>query len=498
MKTAIRHLFLIFFFISCLSSLVAQPIPSSTWNKLDRLYADFAKQQHAPGLAYGIVYEGKLVHVGSFGYANLEDSIPVTSQTVFRIASMTKSFISAAIVKLRDEGKIRLDDPLDQYIPAFKQQKLLTTDAPAITIRHLLTHAAGFPEDNPWGDRQLDISHGELDSLIQAGFSFSNAPGIAYEYSNTAFALLGRVIKQITGLSYNEYINREILNPLGMKNTYWEYEDVPKDKLAVGYRWINNRWIKQPMLHDGAYGAMGGMLTSMEDFSKYVSLHLKAWPPRNGQDEGPVKRASLREMQHPWNFNALDTDQKGGCPVTMSYAYGLRWSADCKGRITVGHTGGLPGFGSNWIILPDYGLGIICFGNVTYVSAAAVNMHAMRLLTGTDGIQARKIPVSEILEQRKKELLTFLPDWKQDGRELIFAENFFLDNYEDQLREASRQLFDSIGRIKEVSEIQAQNNLRGTFKIRGEQGTLLVYFTLSPESSAKIQQLNLRIQEKEN
>jgi CubicO group peptidase (beta-lactamase class C family) len=99
--------------------------------------------------------DGKLVHTGGLGYTDVTAKIPVTSKSDFRIASMTKSLTAMAILKLRDEGKLKLDDPAYIYIPEMKNNKYLTKDATPITIRHLLTHAAGYPEDNPWGDRQL-------------------------------------------------------------------------------------------------------------------------------------------------------------------------------------------------------------------------------------------------------------------------------------------------------------------------------------------------------
>ena len=129
---------------------------------------------------------------------------------------MSKSFTAMAILQLRDAGRLSLDDRADRYIPELKNAKLLTTDAPAITLRHLLTHAAGFPEDNPWGDRQLDITHDEFVQFLQSPISFSNAPGLTYEYSNLGFALLGYIIEKVSGKTYQQYINENILKPLGM------------------------------------------------------------------------------------------------------------------------------------------------------------------------------------------------------------------------------------------------------------------------------------------
>ena len=112
---------------------------------------------------------------------------------------MTKSFTALAILQLRDAGKLRLDDSVQHLCAGSKRRpRCLTRDAPPITIRHLLTHAAGFPEDNPWGDRQLADSPDEFVKLLEAGISFSNVPGVAYEYSNLGFTLLGTIITRVS------------------------------------------------------------------------------------------------------------------------------------------------------------------------------------------------------------------------------------------------------------------------------------------------------------
>ena len=151
---------------------------------IDRICADFAKQHHIPGVSVGLVANGQLVHTISLGVTDMSRNTPVTPASVFRIASMSKSFTAMAILKLRDAGKLQLDDPAERYIPALKGLKYPTTDAAPVTIRHLLTHGAGFPEDNPWGDRQLADSDAEFNAFLKQGISFSTAPGTAYEYSN--------------------------------------------------------------------------------------------------------------------------------------------------------------------------------------------------------------------------------------------------------------------------------------------------------------------------
>ena len=300
----------------CTTSLAAQPAPrsadaeparfadpdrvaklSATFGDIDRVFSDYAAREHIPGAVWGIVIDGRLAHVGVTGHRDVASKSPVDSGTVFRIASMTKSFTAMAILKLRDEGKLSLDDPAERWVPELATLAYPTTDSPRITIRHLLSHATGFPEDNPWGDQQLAVSEDEFSAMMRRGIPFSNAPGVAYEYSNYGFAILGRIVTRASGMPYRRYIADNILRPLGMTSTTLEPASVPPARLAQGYRWEDERWKLEPQLPDGAFGAMGGMLTSMRDLGAYVGAFLAAWPPHDGAESGPVRRASLREMQ---------------------------------------------------------------------------------------------------------------------------------------------------------------------------------------------------------
>ena len=117
--------------------------------EIDRLFRAFAERSRVPGITYGIVIDGRLAHVGSAGYRDVNTKDPVDADTVFRIASMTKSFTALCIMRLRDEGKLSLDDPADRYVPELTGLIYPTADSPRITIRHLLSHAEGFPKNNP-------------------------------------------------------------------------------------------------------------------------------------------------------------------------------------------------------------------------------------------------------------------------------------------------------------------------------------------------------------
>src|ERR1043165_8670714 len=204
---------------------------------VDRLITDFTQREHIPGAAWGVIIDGKLVHVGVTGYRDLATKSPVDSTSVFRIASMTKSFTAIAILKLRDEGKLSLDDPAEKYVPELAGLKDPTSDSPKITIRHLLSHSEGFPEDNPWGDQQLARTDDEMSRMMRAGIPFSTAPGTNYEYSNYGFAILGRIVTKVSGQPYADYVTANILRPLGMRSTGLSPQAVPAARPGHGYRW---------------------------------------------------------------------------------------------------------------------------------------------------------------------------------------------------------------------------------------------------------------------
>lgn len=467
----------------------------ATFPVIDAVYKKYAEDNHWPGMAYGVVVDGKLVHTGNLGYTDLELKTPVTTASDFRIASMTKSFTAMAILKLRDEGKLRLDDPASLYMPELKNNKYLTRDAAPVTIRNLLTHAAGYPEDNPWGDRQLAVSDAQLLDIYRKGVSFSNNPGQGYEYSNLGFATLGYIIKKVSGKPYQEYITQNILKPLGMTHTYWEYTKVPKAQLALGYRWLDGKWVVQPLLHDGAYGAMGGLITTIEDFYKYMAVHMNAWPVRDDAEAGPVKRSSIREMQHPWNISDFSPNGKTTsgrlCPSVSAYGYGLIWSKNCDDVVSVGHSGGLPGFGSNWRILSDYGIGVVLFANLTYANAGRVNNMALNSLLALSGIKPRDLPPSAILEQRKNDLVKLLPNWSNAQATGIFADNFFMDYFPEKLKAEATELYTRAGKIVSVGAVVPENNLRGYFIMKGEKANIKASFTLTPENPPLIQEYHI-------
>ena len=468
---------------------------ATAFAEVDRLFTEFATEQHVPGAAWGIVVDGELAHSGSTGFRDIAAKAPVDADTVFRIASMTKSFTAMSILKLRDEGKLSLDDRAERYVPELKALKYPTSDSPRITVRHLLSHAEGFPEDNPWGDRQLARTEDELSRMIRGGIPFSNAPGLAYEYSNYGFAILGRIVSSVSGQKYEDYVAANILRPLGMTSTTLEASKVPPDRLAHGYRWEDNQWKDEPLLPHGSFGSMGGMLTSVRDLSRYVATYLSAWPPRDGPETAPITRASLREMQEvsrPAPATVTRTASGGIQLNSGGYAYGLRVSQSCAFDHIVAHGGGLPGFGSVMQWLPDYGVGIVAFGNLTYTSWGRVTNSAFDALAKSGGLKVRMPQPSSALVAARDKISHLVDKWDDKIADDIAAENLFMDSSKDRRRSDIERVRGSLGACTPPTSFAwVQNALRGGWTMSCERGKILMVATLAPTMPPKVQSLRV-------
>jgi CubicO group peptidase (beta-lactamase class C family) len=467
----------------------------TAFSEIDLLFTDFAEKSHVPGIAWGIVIDGALAHSGAHGYRDAAAKAPVDADTVFRIASMTKSFTALCILRLRDEGKLSLDDPAERYVPELKGLRYPTADSPRITVRHLLSHAEGWPEDNAWGDRQLAVSDEQMNDMLRRGLPFSNAPGLAYEYSNFGFAILGRIVSRVAGIPYSQYVTENILRPLGMKSTTMAPASVPREKLALGYRWQGGNWIEEPQLADGAFGPMGGMLTSINDLSRYVAFHLSAWPPRDDAEAGPVRRASVREVQQVWRMAPAvavrnDTPQKMALNAG-GYGYGLRISQTCDLRHVVAHSGGLPGFGSQMRWLPEHGVGIIALGNLTYTGWGATIDQVVAALQRTGGLQPRAVQPSPALTDARAAVTRLFTAWDDPLAERIAADNLFLDRSMDQRRKEIEQFKAELGTCQPEEAFDVENALRGRWLMKCDRGMLRVAVTLAPTMPPKVQVIDI-------
>jgi CubicO group peptidase (beta-lactamase class C family) len=462
--------------------------------QIEKAFENYRQERGIPGLAFGVVIDGELALVKGFGVRDVASGDAVTPDTVFRIASMTKSFTALAILKLRDEGKLSLDDPASKWIPELARLKYPTADSAPIRVRHLLTHSAGFPEDNPWGDRHLAETDQKLTRWLEAGIPFSTSPGTAYEYSNYGFGLLGRIVSKASGVPYDEYLKKNILAPLGMSASTLEFGEVPDQRRARGYRKAGDGYAEVPPLGHGAFGAMGGLLTSPRDLAKYVAYQLAAFPPRDNPDRGPVRRSSQREMQSAWRPSSFSVSRPAPDEplqaVTGSYGYGLGVTQTCEFGQVVAHSGGLPGFGSHMRWLPEYGVGIFAMANLTYEGVRPAVDEALELLRKTGALRPRELPASEVLLSTSKAIAGLWQRWDDRAANELAADNLFEDTPAAERRDEMERLKAELGACSPSGEVRPENLLRGTFRLACTQGFVDVTFTLAPTMPPKVQHLN--------
>jgi serine-type D-Ala-D-Ala carboxypeptidase/endopeptidase len=454
---------------------------------------------HVPGVAYGVVLGGQLIHSRGLGTIRLGEDVPPTSSSVFRIASMTKSFTAATVLLLRDQGLLRLDDEIATYVPELRGIRLPTTDSPPITIRHLLTMTAGFPTDDPWGDRQQGLDLGEFSRLLAGGLSFAWAPGTRFEYSNTGYGILGRLITNVAGKEYREVVRERLLDPLGMDSTVYLESEVPPERKAQGYLWRDGRFLEEPMDPYGALASMGGIFTTVEDLARWVSGFLDAVPPRDGPEGAhPLRRASRREMQQPMVTADLSVTHASADASTeieaMAYGFGLFVADDARFGRFVGHGGGYPGFGTNMRWHPASGLGVVVLTNHRYGPAAPLARDLLVEMLRANASPPRRIRPTPATEIARAAVEGLIAEWDDARAADLFAMNVDLDEplslrraFLATVRERHGQL-----RVDESEPVESETPFHLAWWMTGAHGRVRVEIQLSPELPPHIQTLAIR------
>lgn len=462
--------------------------------RIDSILQTFMQETHVPGLVYGIVRHGKVERIATMGVQELETRRPVTPTTLFRIASMSKAFTALAILKLRDDGKLSLDALAETYVPEMRGWRYPTTDSPRLRVRDLLSHAGGFVTDDPWGDRQTVLPEADFTRMLRDGVPFTRAPGTAYEYSNLGFALLGRIVTNVSGKPFKDYIEQTIMRPLGMTETGYDITVSPADRRALGYRWENGAFAREPDMVHGAFGAMGGVQTTAPEYAKWVTFLLSAWPPRNDAEIGPAKRATVRELAQGLDFpQRVQRPGKStpSCTQAFTYGMGLRVMQDCDVGFALAHSGGYPGYGSYVLLLPDHDVGIFAFANRTYAGpSGAVWDIAMELRKG-GWLTGRAVPVSAWLAQMYHATQAmYAAGGLSPGRELL-SQNFLMDRSDANWTAEFARLAGQAGSCRSDSAIVATGALSGTFAWTCQRGVINGALLLAPTNPPTIQSLTL-------
>ena len=468
---------------------------TATLAAVDRAMETFRLDAHVPGMVWGIVKDGRLVHVKGAGVQDVDTKRPVTADTLFRIASMTKAFTALSILKLRDDGKVSLDAPADMYVPELRAWKYPTEDSPKIRVRELLTHTGGLVTDDPWGDRQTPLPEADFTRLLTDGVPFTRPPATQMEYSNLGYALLGRIVANVSQGPYKDFVQRTLLTPLGMTATGYDVAAAPADRRALGYRWEDNAWKLEPTMAHGAFGAMGGIQTSANDYARWVAFLLQAWPPRDGADAGPVRRSSVRELAQGANFPSLrvrpGASGPGACREAATYAMGFSAASDCELGLTLSHGGGYPGYGSHVLVLPDYGVGIFALANRTYAGPRPPVWDAAVALLRAGHLTERPAAVSPALTTAYAAVRTMFGSGSVTAAGDVLAMNFLMDRDAQHWAADIVALKAQVGACDTAAPIAPTGALGGDFIWTCARGRVQGELLLAPTPAPRIQSLGL-------
>jgi D-alanyl-D-alanine-carboxypeptidase/D-alanyl-D-alanine-endopeptidase len=462
---------------------------------LDPLFADYALDNHIPGLIFGVIADGRLEYVRAIGVCELSSRQPVTVDTAFRIASMTKAFTALTVLKLRDEGGLVLDAPAELYVPELRAWNYPTGDSPRIRVRDLLNHTAGFISDDPWADRQTLLPETEFTRLLREGVLFARAPGTASEYSNLGYALLGRIITNVSGQPYDVTIGQKLLEPLGMSSTDFTGERVAIEHRAIGYSWADNAWHIEPPIPHGSFGAMGGLHSTARDYAKWVAYLLSAWPPRDDNDLGPVRRATVRELTQGLSFpevrRRFGLTGMNAADQATAYGKGMIVADDQEFGFTLSHSGGYPGFGSHVLLLPHHGTGLFAFANRTYAGVAAPVWDAAIALRKDGHLKSRGETVTDPLSIAYAAVKAIYTHGDIAAAGDLLAVNFLMDRDAAGWARDLAKLKEQVGECVDAGPVRATSALSGEFLWTCAHGRIAGSLSLAPTREVGIQQLAL-------
>jgi CubicO group peptidase (beta-lactamase class C family) len=328
--------------------------------------------------------------------------------------------------------------------------------------------------------------------MLAGGASFARPPGTEYEYSNLGWVLLGWAVSNLVGARVQDFISGELLGPLGLTSTGW---DLPAgDDVMTGHRWRDGEWLEEkPPLRDGDFAVMGGLWSTVQDLSGWMTFFMDAFPPRDDADTHPLSRASRREMQHVHRAWRSAFAQQNGRLNAGGYGFGLMVTHDLRFGHIVGHPGGLPGYGSHMRWLPDRGVGIVALGNLTYAPMGLATLEALEALDDAALIPPRAVPLSPDLVRAQDGLVRLLRRWDDGLADELFAGNVFLDCDRDHRRERLARLRDRLGEFR-AGDLTADGALRGRFKLMGGELSAAVTMMLSPEVPARIMSYDLSVE----
>ncbi len=334
---------------------MADPV-AGVVERLEAKAAGFVKEQRLPGAAVGVVHGDRLAWSSGIGFADVAARRRPQPSTLYRIASITKTFTGTAIMQLRDEGRLHLDDPAVEHIPELRAASSPFGPIQTVTIRRLLSHESGLVGDPPGTDWTVPTYEGHVERNLERVTEIGTRvpPNTQQKYSNLGFQLLGEIVARVSGVPYPEYVHERILDPLGMTGT--SFDPLPDDleaRRATGYaaRYLSDEL--EPASIPPIDWAEGGLWACVEDLGRWISFQLRE---DAGAREGAqvLAGSTLKEMHTP---RYLGNEE-------WTEAWCIAWYAQRKDGVTwVQHSGGIHGFVSCACFDPKERVGAIALLN---------------------------------------------------------------------------------------------------------------------------------------
>ncbi len=347
--------------------------------KFESLISEEMARTKTPGLSIAIVNKDKIVYNGNFGAANLENRLPTNGDTLYRIASVTKSFICMGILILQNEGKLRIEDPISKHLPV----TLGIEDYP-ITIHHLMTHTSGIPDivhsihefhNYEKSEEEFEFPHIPMTTwddffrcINGAKEYIHSKPGEHLHYQNDGFAMLGRIIEVVSNLSLNDFITDNILKRLNMNRSTFLPEIYNKlDNVATAYEESTKKKriiVAKYNQQNEIFGyAAGGLMSSVNEMANYLMLHL------NGGKLKGNRILPIEELGKMYEFHFQETNMNrlfGGSVGTFGktgYGYGFGLYDDFYGYKLIHHSGSWTGSSAWFAFIPELDIGIVSLAN---------------------------------------------------------------------------------------------------------------------------------------
>ncbi len=324
---------------------ISLPAITVSYPEVDEYLVRQIKGDNIPGMAIVVVRGEEIVYCKGFGITSVKENIPVTPQTIFDLASVSKSFTAIGVLILRDSGLIDLDTSVQQYLPDFRPDDSLASQ---ITVRHLLNHTSGLPGafSAPLIFQQGDDGFLKLVAAL-GKVKLNREPGLLFEYADINYSLLGALIESVSGLTFEEYINQMVFKPLDMKHTTLYPEEAEAKGKADGHQAMYNQIVVNNIpVYRSALPA-GWVMSCAEDMGQWLIAHLN-----NGRTaRGQIIPASDIEEAH---MSAVAFKENG-----KEISYGMGWfvsSADDE--FLIWHGGDTPNFMADMILLPEYATGV--------------------------------------------------------------------------------------------------------------------------------------------